>query len=114
MDKTSLLNKIKEFGLNTKEEYMAEAFSRNIGPLTQAEQDKLANVRVAIPGMGGVGSLHLITLARTGVGKFHIADFDVFEPANVNRQRLQKTARMRKSRWNEKLLGGERMCSYRQ
>ncbi len=110
MDKTSLLNKIKEFGLNTKEEYMAEAFSRNIGPLTQAEQDKLANAKVAIPEIGGVGGVHL----RTGVGKFHIADFDVFEPANVNRQRLQKTARMRKSRWNEKLLGGERMCSYRQ
>ena len=47
MDKTSLINKIKEFGLNTKEEYMAEAFSRNIGLLTQAEQDKLANAKVA-------------------------------------------------------------------
>ena len=56
MDKDFLLNKIKEFGLNTKEEYIAEAFSRNIGLLTQAEQDKLANVRVAIPGMGGVGA----------------------------------------------------------
>ncbi len=86
MDKNSLINKIKEFGLNTKEEYMAEAFSRNIGLLTQAEQDKLANAKVAIPGMGGVGGLHLITLTRTGVGKFHLADFDTFEPANVNRQ----------------------------
>ena len=86
MDKTSLLNKIKEFGLNTREEYMAEAFSRNIGLLTQAEQDKLASVRVAIPGMGGVGGVHLITMTRTGVGKFHLADFDVFEPANINRQ----------------------------
>ena len=86
MDKTSLLNKIKEFGLNTKEEYMTEAFSRNIGLLTQAEQDKLANVRVAIPGMGGVGGVHLTTMTRTGVGNFHIADFDVFEPANINRQ----------------------------
>jgi len=86
MDKTSLLNKIKEFGLNTREEYMAEAFSRNIGLLTQAEQDKLANVRVAIPGMGGVGGVHLITMTRTGVSKFNLADFDTFEPVNVNRQ----------------------------
>ena len=86
MDKNSLINKIKEFGLNTKEEYMAEAFSRNIGLLTQAEQDKLANAKVAIPGMGGVGGLHLITLTRTGVGKFNLADFDTFEPVNVNRQ----------------------------
>jgi len=86
MDKNSLLNKIKEFGLNTKEEYMAEAFSRNIGLLTQAEQDKLANAKVAIPGMGGVGGVHLITMTRTGVGKFHIADFDTYNPVNINRQ----------------------------
>ncbi|MBU4259087.1 MAG: ThiF family adenylyltransferase [Proteobacteria bacterium] len=86
MDKNSLFNKIKEFGLNTREEYMAEAFSRNIGLLTQAEQDKLANAKVAIPGMGGVGGVHLITMTRTGVGNFHIADFDTYEPANINRQ----------------------------
>ncbi len=86
MDKTSLFNKIKEFGLNTKQEYMAKAFSRNIGLLTQAEQDKLANAKVAIPGMGGVGGVHLITMTRTGVGNFHIADFDTYEPANINRQ----------------------------
>ena len=86
MDKNSLLNKIKELGLNTREEYMAEAFSRNIGLLTQAEQDKLANAKVAIPGMGGVGGVHLITMTRTGVGKFHIADFDTYDPVNINRQ----------------------------
>ncbi|MGP8320588.1 MAG: ThiF family adenylyltransferase, partial [Methanosarcinaceae archaeon] len=86
MDKTSLLNKLKEFGLNTREEYMAEAFSRNIGILTQTEQDKLADAKVAIPGMGGVGGVHLITMTRSGVGKFHIADLDTYEPVNINRQ----------------------------
>ena len=65
---------------------MAEAFSRNIGLLTQAEEDKLANATVAIPGMGGVGGVHLITMTRTGVGKFHIADFDTYDPVNINRQ----------------------------
>ena len=78
MDKNSLINKLKEFGLNTREEYMAEAFSRNIGLLTQAEQDKLANVRVAIPGMGGVGGVHLITMTRTGVGATNLRR-DIFE-----------------------------------
>ncbi|KAF5424678.1 MAG: Molybdopterin or thiamine biosynthesis adenylyltransferase [Candidatus Methanocomedens sp.] len=86
MDKNSLINKIKKLGLNTKEEYMAEAFSRNIGLLTQAEQDKLANAKLAIPGMGGVGGVHLITMTRTGVGKFHLADFDTYDPVNINRQ----------------------------
>ena len=65
---------------------MAEAFLRNIGILTQAEQDKLADAKVAIPGMGGVGGVHLITMTRTGVGKFHLADFDTYEPVNINRQ----------------------------
>ena len=46
MDKISLFNKVKEFGLNSKEEYMAEAFSRNVGLLTQTEQDKLAAARI--------------------------------------------------------------------
>jgi ThiF family len=42
--------------------------------------------RVAIAGLGGVGGIHLATLARLGIGSFHIADPDRFEPANFNRQ----------------------------
>ncbi|MBE9569708.1 MAG: ThiF family adenylyltransferase, partial [Proteobacteria bacterium] len=71
---------------STLQAYRDEAFSRNIGLLSKEEQDLLADTRVAIPGMGGVGGLHLITLTRTGVGKFNLADFDIFEPVNVNRQ----------------------------
>jgi len=62
------------------------AFSRNIGWVTEAEQQILASKRVAIAGMGGVGGFHLLTLARLGVGKFNIADLDTFELANLNRQ----------------------------
>ncbi|MEO8566570.1 MAG: ThiF family adenylyltransferase [Betaproteobacteria bacterium] len=63
-----------------------EAFSRNVGWLTVAEQQTLRGKRVAIAGLGGVGGAHLITLARLGVGAFHIADFDAFDLANFNRQ----------------------------
>lgn len=63
-----------------------EAFSRNIGWVTAWEQQALRRKRVAIAGMGGVGGIHLLTLARLGVGAFHIADFDEFELANFNRQ----------------------------
>lgn len=63
-----------------------EAFSRNIGWVTEAEQAKLRQSRVAIGGLGGVGGVHLLTLARLGIGRFSIADFDVFEVANFNRQ----------------------------
>jgi len=62
------------------------AFSRNVGWLTEDEQQLLRKKRVAIAGMGGVGGAHLLTLARLGIEKFTIADFDVFELANFNRQ----------------------------
>lgn len=64
----------------------AQAFSRNIGWVTAAEQGELRHKRVAIAGMGGVGGVHLLTLARLGIGAFHIADFDLFDLANFNRQ----------------------------
>ena len=63
-----------------------EAFVRNLGLISPEEQERLRNSRVAIAGMGGVGGSHLIALARLGVGRFTIADPDVFELANMNRQ----------------------------
>jgi len=62
------------------------AFSRNIGWVTPEEQQHLRSKRVAIAGGGGVGGVHLLTLARLGVAKFHIADFDTFDQVNFNRQ----------------------------
>src|SRR5688572_27053803 len=63
-----------------------EAFCRNLGLISREEQQKLRNSRVAIAGMGGVGGVHLLTLARLGIEKFTIADPDEFELANFNRQ----------------------------
>ena len=64
----------------------SRAFARNIGWVTTPEQNVLRRKRVAIAGMGGVGGVHLLTLARLGIGAFHIADFDRFDIANFNRQ----------------------------
>lgn len=66
--------------------YFTEAFRRNLGLVSPTEQAFLHRSCVAVAGLGGVGGLHLMTLTRMGVGRFHLADFDVFEPANVNRQ----------------------------
>lgn len=63
-----------------------QAFSRNIGWVTPEEQAVLRTKRIAIAGGGGVGGVHLLTLARLGVTKFHIADFDTFDLVNFNRQ----------------------------
>lgn len=62
------------------------AFNRNIGWTTVWEQQILRSKRVAIAGMGGVGGIHLLTLARLGIQNFHIADLDNFELVNFNRQ----------------------------
>ncbi len=72
--------------LENKEDYSNTAFSRNLGLIDYAGQQKLLNTRVAIPGLGGVGGVHLTTLARTGIGAFNLADFDIYSPVNVNRQ----------------------------
>lgn len=63
-----------------------KAFSRNIGWITEAEQQILKIKTVAIAGLGGVGGAHLLTLARLGVESFYISDFDDFEVHNFNRQ----------------------------
>lgn len=41
---------------------------------------------VGIAGLGGLGSAIAIALARVGVGKLVLVDFDVVEPSNLNRQ----------------------------
>lgn len=64
----------------------AQAFDRNIGWVTEAEQAALRTRRVAVAGLGGVGGVHVQTLARLGIGAFTLADFDRFDIANFNRQ----------------------------
>jgi len=46
----------------------------------------LSRFRVGIAGAGGLGSNCAVALARSGVGTLVICDFDVIEPANLNRQ----------------------------
>lgn len=62
------------------------AYSRNIGWVTHEEQSRLREARVAVAGLGGVGGSHVLTLARLGIGRFHIADLDTFDFVNINRQ----------------------------
>ncbi|MEJ2253351.1 MAG: ThiF family adenylyltransferase [Nitrospirota bacterium] len=63
-----------------------EELLRNIGFLNEREQALLEQARVAVAGVGGVGGIHLLTLARLGIGRFTIADPETFEKVNINRQ----------------------------
>jgi sulfur carrier protein ThiS adenylyltransferase len=47
---------------------------------------RIKQATVGIAGLGGLGSAIAIALARIGVGKLILVDFDVVEPSNLNRQ----------------------------
>lgn len=53
---------------------------------TPGVHQKIKNSVVGIAGLGGLGSAIANALARIGVGKLILVDFDVVEPSNLNRQ----------------------------
>lgn len=59
-----------------------DIFKRNV----PGTRDVLSRKTVAIAGCGGLGSNAAVALARAGIGKLIIADCDVVELSNLNRQ----------------------------
>jgi sulfur carrier protein ThiS adenylyltransferase len=57
-------------------------FSKNVPGSTEV----LQKACVGITGCGGLGSNAAVALVRAGVGKLVLADFDVVEESNLNRQ----------------------------
>ncbi|MDH3997582.1 MAG: sulfur carrier protein ThiS adenylyltransferase ThiF [Desulfuromonadales bacterium] len=53
---------------------------------TPGVHEKVKQTTIGIAGVGGLGSAIAIALARTGIGHLIIADFDLVEPSNLNRQ----------------------------
>ncbi len=51
-------------------------------------QGRLKNSSVCVLGVGGTGSSVALSLAMSGVGSLHVADFDLIEESNLNRQVL--------------------------
>ena len=49
-------------------------------------QRKLRNAKVAVAGLGGLGSNIAVMLARSGLGKLLLVDFDLVDVTNLNRQ----------------------------
>ncbi|MBU4486804.1 MAG: sulfur carrier protein ThiS adenylyltransferase ThiF [Candidatus Delongbacteria bacterium] len=61
---------------------MIEIFSKNVSGMTE----KLSRSTIAIAGCGGIGSNVAVSLVRAGIGKLIIADMDIIEASNLNRQ----------------------------
>jgi sulfur carrier protein ThiS adenylyltransferase len=66
----------------TPEEFECLMMARH----TPGVHQKIKKSVVGIAGLGGLGSVVAIALARVGVGRLILADFDVVEPSNLNRQ----------------------------
>ncbi|RQD68233.1 MAG: hypothetical protein D5R98_00100 [Desulfonatronovibrio sp. MSAO_Bac4] len=74
-----------------KANILPERYLRNTPSLSMNKQILLAESRVFLIGLGGLGGYILEILARTGVGEFILADGDHFEESNLNRQILGTT-----------------------
>lgn len=59
---------------------------RHLGWLTPEEQLMLHTSTVCIAGTGGMGGYAAMALVRQGFGTIRIADPEVFDPSNINRQ----------------------------
>ena len=85
MEETGLENMTE----NTEKEKVLskEAIVAALNERHSPEKQKLLSAgRVAIAGLGGLGSNVAYALARIGVGHLHLIDFDVVDITNLNRQ----------------------------
>ena len=65
---------------------MTEAFSRTAIQLGEDAVRRLAQMRVAVFGIGGVGGYAVEALARSGIGTLDLFDDDRVSVSNINRQ----------------------------
>lgn len=65
------------------EEELKQAFASRHG---SALQQRFASAGIAVCGLGGLGSNIAICLARAGIGKIHLIDFDKVDLTNLHRQ----------------------------
>lgn len=65
---------------------MENQHTRSIALLGEAAITKLKKCRVAVFGVGGVGSYTVEALARAGIGAIDLIDSDTFNVTNINRQ----------------------------
>lgn len=77
---------------------MNDKHSRNIPALSEADMEILQASHVLVVGCGGLGGNVIEELARVGIGHLIVADGDVFEESNLNRQILCTQGNLGKSK----------------
>lgn len=69
-----------------------QRYVRNTGSISSKEQIALLKAHVVVVGLGGLGGLLTALLARMGIGRLTLCDFDSFDATNLNRQMLSGMA----------------------
>ena len=70
----------------TRDVTLINPFARLEQLLGKVALDRLKNSRVAVFGLGAVGSFVVEALARSGIGYLRLVDFDRVDASNINRQ----------------------------
>jgi len=73
-------------------------FEKNTGIMTIAEMEKIAQTRVLLVGLGGLGGFVASSLARLGVRSLVLVDYDRFSSSNLNRQLYSSVDTLGKSK----------------
>ena len=73
----------KEMQERISREQLDQAFDARF---PEEMRTKLRNARVAVAGLGGLGSNIAVMLARSGIGELMLVDFDTVDVTNLNRQ----------------------------
>ena len=88
-------------------------FTRTEMILGNDSMNQLARSHVAIVGVGGVGGAVIEMLARSGVGRLTIIDFDTIDETNINRQFIALTSTIGAKKvdvWKKRILDINPQC----
>ncbi len=67
-------------------EWIEDRFARTALLLGREHMDALQRAHITVAGLGAVGSFAVEALARAGVGRLTLLDFDTISESNINRQ----------------------------
>lgn len=91
-----------------------EFYQRTAMLLGEEKLAILLNAKIAVCGVGGVGSAAAEALARSGIGNLRLIDFDIITKSNLNRQihtNMQNIGTIKAEAMRERILSVNPLCN---